>query len=188
MDIANPSPLTAFVITAYDNTVGASAYRRYFGEVTSMLKGDEHVLELGSGWGIGSRCLAQHLLKRNGRLTCVDISDYWIERTRKRLKRFPNIDFVLGDITKLNIPDTSHDAVVIRNTLHEIAPERRHDTLKATVRTLKPDGTLFIREPTSEGHGIPAEEIRRLVTASGLVETESVEEKKAYRGVFRKTG
>jgi len=76
------------------------------------LKGNERVLDFGCGGGVGSRCLAGYL-KRGGRLTCLDISHYWVEKAKKRLARYANVECRAGDIRELDIADASFDVVSI---------------------------------------------------------------------------
>ena len=49
------------------------------------------MLDFGCGGGVGSRCLAG-LLNAGGSLTCVDVSNYWIEKARSRLKKYPSVE------------------------------------------------------------------------------------------------
>lgn len=146
----------------------APVYRRY---VESFgLNGNERVLDFGAGSGRLSRYIARRLLKGGGRLTCVDVSEAWMRSLQKKLRRYPNVDFKLGEITSLGIEDASHDAVVIHFVLHHVEQASRQATIAALARTLKENGKLFIREPTKETHGIPAEEVRQLMRANALEE------------------
>ncbi|MDP3181072.1 MAG: class I SAM-dependent methyltransferase, partial [Bacteroidota bacterium] len=68
------------------------------------LSGTERVLEFGSGGGCMSRALARTLIPE-GSLSCVEISAYWIEKARQRLKVFTNIEYLQGDITRMTVPE-----------------------------------------------------------------------------------
>lgn len=74
-------------------------YRRYVKEFG--LRGNERVLEYGSGPGAASLYLAQQLHSGGGHLTCVDISSVWMTHFKKRIHRYLNADFKLGDIVPL---------------------------------------------------------------------------------------
>jgi ubiquinone/menaquinone biosynthesis C-methylase UbiE len=121
-------------------------------------------------------------LKGGGRLTCVDISKVWLEVAQKRLRKYPNVELKLGDITTLDIPDSSQDAVFISFMLHEVPAEQRPAEVRCTVDKLMPGGKLFIREPL---RFISQEEIRKLMRQNGLVETSAkVYEVKTQGNVF----
>lgn len=98
---------------------GHLLYNPYF--KTFRLKGNERVLDLGCGGGAGSRCLA-NLLTKGGHLTCVDVSNYWIEKTRNRLKKYSNVECKSGDIRELDIQDSSFDIISAIHVVHDIAP------------------------------------------------------------------
>jgi len=143
------------------------------------------VLDFGCGGGTGSKCLIK-FLNENGHLTCVDTSSFWIEKANRRLKKYPNVECKLGDIRKLNVPDSSFDVISTIHTIHDIEPAERQDTVNALSRKLKKGGTLFIREPIKKSHGMPVEEIRTLLSNAGLKEAEHKENKSEYTGKFEK--
>jgi ubiquinone/menaquinone biosynthesis C-methylase UbiE len=154
---------------------------------TFGLKGVERVLDFGCGGGAGSRCLV-NLLGEDGHLTCVDISNYWLRKAEKRLRKYPNVKCMAGDIRKLDIPDSSFDVISVIHVIHDIAPPDRQDTVSVLSRTLKTGGRFFIWEPTKESHGIPAEEIRALLSGAGLNESEYAANESKYIGTYLKTG
>jgi ubiquinone/menaquinone biosynthesis C-methylase UbiE len=149
------------------------------------LKGDEKVLDFGCGGGAGSRCLLK-LLNRGGHLTCIDISNFWVERAKRRLRKSENAECRAGDIRKLDIPDSSFDVITTIHTLHDIEPTERQAIVDALSRKMKPGGVLLIREPTKKSHGMPIEEIRTLMSNAGLQESGHKEIKSEYRGRFQK--
>ena len=164
---------------------GPLLYYPYFR--TFGLRGNERVLDFGCGGGAGSRCLA-NLLDKDGYLTCVDVSRYWIAKTRKRLKRYDNVECKLGDIRELDIPDSSFDVISIIHVIHDIAPAGRQDIVKTLSRKLKAGGMLFIRERIEKSHGMPVEEIQTLLSDAGLNGIEHKESKSEYTGKYKKSG
>ena len=99
---------------------GPVLYNSYFR--TFGLKGGEKVLDFGCGGGAGSRCLLK-ILGDEGHLTCVDISRFWITRAKRRLKNYSNVQCLVGDIRKLDVPDDSFDCIprhVIRKYIHSL--------------------------------------------------------------------
>jgi ubiquinone/menaquinone biosynthesis C-methylase UbiE len=86
------------------------------------------------------------------------------------MRGFQNVDFKLGDIVTLDVQDESYDIVTIHFVLHEIEESVRQEKVNTLARTLKSDGAMFVREPVSERHGMPPDEIRTLVSSTGLLE------------------
>lgn len=158
---------------------------------TLGLTGSERVLEFGSGGGCLSRVLAG-TLSPEGSLSCVEISPYWVEKAQRRLKDFTNIEFLLGDITHMTIPENHFDIVIIHFVLHDVEPSARIDVISALVRGLRPEGTVFIHEPAKPEHGMPLSEIRALMRNAGLREeqagcTRSWQRKWTCGGTFKKS-
>ena len=163
---------------------GVLLYNSYFRAFE--LEGNEMVLDFGCGGGAGSRCLA-NLLDEGGRVTCVDISHYWIAKARKRLSKYSNVECKAGDIRELDMPDSSFDVISGIDVVHDIAPKDRQETVKTLSLKLKAGGLLFIREPIKESHGMPVEEIRTLFSGAGLEEIEHKETKSEYMGIYQKS-
>jgi SAM-dependent methyltransferase len=148
--------------------VNSRSYERY---VESFgLTESECVLDYGSGSGRITRHIAQRLAPESAHLTCVDVSTVWMDVVKKRLKQFPNVDFKLGDIASLDIPDDAYDVVVVHFVLHHVDADVRQKNVSILSQKLKKGGRLFIRDPIREGHGTPVHEIRRLMSNAGLHE------------------
>ncbi len=173
--------------------LGRSFLNSFYGKYVESfgLKGNEMVLDYGSGSGVLARHIARRLMKGNGRLTCVDISEVWMKTIRKALKKYPNVEFKLGDISFLDLPNESYDVIVIHFMLHEVGEETRQKNLNILAQKLKKTGKIFIREPTVKSHGISPQEIRSLMSATGLTElefkiTKPLFANSMYAGVFVK--
>jgi len=158
-------------------------YNPYF--KTFGLRGNENVLDFGCGGGAGSQCLA-NLLSKDGHLTCVDVSSYWIAKAISRLDKYSNVECKSGDIRELDIPDSSFDVISAIHVVHDIAPAERQDIVKTLSRKLKAGGLFFIKEPVKKSHGMPVEEIRTLLSDAGLNEIEHKETKSEYMGKYQK--
>jgi len=139
---------------------------------TLALSGNEKVLEFGSGGGCLSRALAR-TLSPEGSLSCVDLSAYWIHKAQERLKNLASIEFLQGDITRMELPENHFDAILIHFALHDVAPAERVDVMNALATCLRPEGMVFIREPAKPDHGLPLSEIRTLMQGAGLREMQS---------------
>jgi ubiquinone/menaquinone biosynthesis C-methylase UbiE len=182
-DFEHPSALFVLEDALKGLIGGPLLYDSYFN--TFELKGDEKVLDFGCGGGTGSRSLLK-FLNQNGHLTCVDTSNYWIDKARKRLSKYRNVELHAGDIRELNIPDSEFDVITVFHVIHDIPPAERPETVKAMARKLKKNGTVFIREPTKKSHGMSADEIRVLFSQAGFKETSRNESKSEYIGKFQK--
>lgn len=181
-----PSSVQVF-ITVLLGYILTHSYKRYVDSFGLM--GNERVLDYGSGSGRISQHIAQRLLQDHGHLTCVDVSRVWMDTIRKRLQKYPNVDFRLGDIDALDLPDASYDIGVMHFVLHHIDSSVRQEKADALSRKLKAGGRLFVREPTRMEHGTPLDEIRQVLIAAGLHERESKMERslvmgRVYNGVF----
>lgn len=123
--------------------------RRYYKKLVKcmQLKGDEKVLDYGSGAGGPASYIIKKLNKGKGRLTCVDISKKWIISIKNFLRREKKIDFHLGSIMEVNIPDKAYDFINIHFVLHEIPSEFREEIVFNLVKKLKDGGKVFMREP-----------------------------------------
>lgn len=163
---------------------GYLLYNPYF--KTFGLKGNEKILDFGCGGGAGSRCLAG-ILSKDGHLTCIDVSSYWISKAKKRLRKYSNVDCKSGDIRELDIMDSSFDVISTIHVIHDIVPAERQNVVSSLSRKLKTNGLFFIREPTKESHGMPVEEIRTLFADAGLKEIEYSVNNSEYMGKYEKS-
>lgn len=183
VDFENPSALFVLEDMLKGLIGGPLLYAPYF--KTFGLNGDEKVLDFGCGGGVGSRSLA-NLLNENGHLTCIDISNYWIKRASRRLKKCANVECRAGDIRRLEVPTHSFDVISIFHVIHDIAPEERQDIVTVLCEKLKGNGTVFVREPIKKSHGMPVREIQTLFSDAGLTEIEHKETKSEYVGKYEK--
>jgi len=182
MSITEPSKTSIRVHEFFWLKLMKGYYRRF---VESFgLRGDEMVLDFGCGPGSTSKFIAQILERGGGELTCLDLSKAWIERVKKHVSRFSNVECYAEDIRKWDEKNNYFDAVAIHFMLHDIDKSERHEVVKALAEKMKTGAKLFIREPTKEGHGMRPEEIRELMSKSGLKETDSKATKSLMMGVM----
>ena len=179
---AFPEPSAAEILgtRALMNGVLSPLYRRYVDEMG--LRGDERVLDYGSGSGAVARHLAKRLQAGGGSLDCVDVSVRWQRLLLKTLSGYPNVELRLGDVRAMDLPEGSYDVVVVHWMLHDVAPFDRSSILAELARLLRPGGRMFVREPTAAKHGLPAAQVRALLAAAGLTETLATEGKALVLG------
>ena len=190
MSITEPSKTSVIAHEFFWFKLMKGYYGRFVGSFG--LKGDEMVLDFGCGPGSTSKFIAKILEKGGGELTCLDISKTWIERAKKHLRRFSNVEYYAQDIRKWDEKNNYFDAAVIHFMLHDIDKSERQEVVRALAEKMKAGAKLFMREPTKEGHGMRPEEIRELMLENGLEETDSKTAKKfmmgiIYTGIFRMT-
>lgn len=154
-------------LTLLEGRLFRKVYQAYIAALP--IRGDERVLDYGSGSGRVSRHLAERLRAHGGRLTCLDISRRWQEVIQRELAACGNVDYQCGDIRKLGIPDASYDAVLCHLTLHDLPAEERAPAVAEWARVVAPGGALFLREPLGK-HGIPLHDLRELLARAGWLE------------------
>lgn len=183
MSITEPTRME-IALTLLASRIG----RRFFyaGFVNRIrLRGDESVIDFGSGWGDNAYYLAKRL-NGGGRVTLLDISSGWQTVARRRLRRFANLSFVNADIFSANLPDDGFDLAVISYVLHDIPAAERRGIVTELARKLKPGGSIYLREPTSDSHGMPVDEIEKLMHEAGFSVVRSETKKKNFEGLFSK--
>jgi ubiquinone/menaquinone biosynthesis C-methylase UbiE len=163
---------------------GRAFYKSFMDDFA--LKGSEHVLDFGCGGGVESRFVLESL-RDGGRLTCVDLSDYWLRKAKKRLKKYPNAVCLQGDIRHLDIPDSAFDLIFTIHVIHDISPADRQSTVNALARKLKSGSPFYIWEPIKTSHGMAVGEIRDLLLKAELRESSFTQTKSAYKGKFIKS-
>lgn len=98
---------------------------------------DGHVLEIGPGYGVTTRWLAD----RTGRLTAIEVDETLAAELREEFAG--RVDVRHGDGAALPFPDASFDAVVCFTMLHHVPSAQQQDRLFAEVaRVLRPGGAF----------------------------------------------
>lgn len=96
------------------------------------------VLEVGPGDGVWTEIFAE----RAKMLTALDVSSSMINRAKKRLARFRNIEFIHGDFLANNLPSTSYDlACAVR--CFEYFPDKQK-SIQEMNRVLEATGAVLI--------------------------------------------
>jgi len=119
------------------------------------LKPGETVLDLGSGAGFDA-FLAAKSVGLGGEVIGVDMTPEMITKAKNNAEKLhlSNVEFKLGEIEKLPVPDNSVD-VVMSNCVINLSPDKRA-VYSEILRVLKPGGRISLSDVLSTGE-IPME-------------------------------
>jgi SAM-dependent methyltransferase len=171
------APLDQFHIRGHLATVELAHY--------AGLAAETRVLDLGAGIGGPARLLAERF---GCRVTGLDLTASYCQAAKTLTARIglaERVDFVCGDGTALPFADAGFDLVWTQHAAMNIA--HKAELYGETARVLRPGGRLVLHDvvagPAQPIHMpvpwaakpewsflVPAGEVRRLVSAAGLVE------------------
>jgi ubiquinone/menaquinone biosynthesis C-methylase UbiE len=89
-------------------------------------------LELGSGTGALTQFVAQAFPKAN--ITCVDLSPYYLQESKKKLQKFKRINFMKANAEDLPFKDKSFDVIYSCYLFHEIPLNVRKKIIHESIR------------------------------------------------------
>lgn len=139
MDVEDPKELVRRGYDAlsehYERVFGSETkYASWIEELLGRLPEAGTVLDLGCGSGVP---VARSLVAAGHRVTGVDISEVQVSRARELV---PGADFVRADVTALELPPASFDAVVFLYALIHVPVEEQPALLERVASWLRPGG------------------------------------------------
>lgn len=136
------------IVIPYDHDLGPVLFEHYGADTARRIaeQAPTDVLEIAAGTGSVTRHL-RSLLKREARLTAIDISDSMMEVARQKFKAGEQVVFQNADATALPFDDGSFDAVICQ---FGIMFFDRDKGFREVYRTLKPGGRYLFRVWDSE--------------------------------------
>jgi ubiquinone/menaquinone biosynthesis C-methylase UbiE len=160
---------------AWQAEIPDSPHLAWVKELIGRLPANPDVLELGCGAAIEPT----QLLAEKGRFIGVDISGEQLRRARTRC---PQATFHHADMTEVEYPEETFDAVVCAYALNHVPRRDLAELVPRIAGWLRPNGYLLASFGVSGGEGIEeewlgvpmffasftADENRRLVTEAGL--------------------
>lgn len=109
----------------------------FIDEFLDLLKHGQKILDVGSGHGIN----AQYMHSKGFNVIGIDLSKKMVEYAREK---YPQIDFRLGDMTKLPFPANSFDGIFASYSLIHLTKDAIPAVMAKLNEILKSGGIMYL--------------------------------------------
>jgi len=152
-------------------------------EYAGINNGDR-VLDLGSGAG-NDVFVARRIVGEKGWVTGLDFTREMVDKALKNKEKlaYPNVEFILGDIEKIPLPDQHFD-VVISNCVLNLVPDKKR-AFAEIKRVLKNGGHFCVSDIVLKGE-LPDDMRQAASLYAGCVS--GALQKQAYLDIIRESG
>jgi|GEM_PF-33271 len=117
----------------------------FLNEISGIVKGNEHILDIGAGTGRFSLPMAKRL--STGKVICLDISEVMLEYLSRKAEKLclrNRIQILNADASSTGLDDESMDIAISNNVFHELSSP---DTVLSEMnRVLKTGGHVIITD------------------------------------------
>lgn len=122
--------------------------------VGKILNGKKQVLEIGCQDGFGTYIVSKNV----ERILAIDIESNHIEEAQTLWHEYKSeFEFLLGDITQLDLENKEFEACYMMDVFEHIAPEKSDDFLQAVIKNLSRTAIVVIGMPTKESQEFASE-------------------------------
>ena len=128
----------AFIYDIFANIINKKVHKELKKILANEITKDDDVLECACGTGMLTKVVAP----RSKSIIATDFSSKMLKRTKKKCKKFNNIEFMNANIMKLDFDDNFFDIVIAANVIHLL-----DDSIKAINeldRVCKENGKIII--------------------------------------------
>ena len=128
----------AFIYDIFANIINKKVHKKLKEIVANEITKDDDVLECACGTGM----LMEVVAPKSKSIIATDFSSKMLKRTKKKCKKFNNVEFMNSNIMKLDFDDNSFDIVIAANVIHLL-----DDPIKAINeldRVCKENGKIII--------------------------------------------
>ena len=151
----------AAVYDLFGNFYNGRVNREMCEIVSSQIEETDIVLECACGTGMISEKIAGKCRK----LVATDFSQGMLKQTRRKCRKYENVEVRFADMTALDFPDESFDVVVAANVIHLL--DEPDQALKELDRVCRQGGKLIVPTYVNDENTGKTGNFARIVNKAG---------------------